>query len=242
MTSTTGAAPRGQLRLPGQAAAPEGPVDLTPMFVMHHAFRRDLTAFAAAAGATPAGDRATWQALERRWRRFAAILHHHHSGEDAHIWPLLLARTGAAGDREGTATLEAMAAEHDEIDPLLDACAAGLAHLAGEADDDARAALAVRLVAAREQVGRHLAHEERDALALVQRYLTPQDWARLDTLVSQGYPPREIPFTLAWVMAGLEGEGLRRASAMIGRPMTVVWQLGLRRWFERGERRAFRYV
>ena len=31
-----------QLQLPGQAAAPDGAVDLTPMFVMHHGFRRDL--------------------------------------------------------------------------------------------------------------------------------------------------------------------------------------------------------
>jgi hypothetical protein len=38
-----------QLMLPGQAAAPEGPVQAMPMYLMHHAFRRDLAAFAAAA-------------------------------------------------------------------------------------------------------------------------------------------------------------------------------------------------
>ena len=37
-----------QLRLPGQAAAPEGPVDMQTMYLMHHAFRRDLDSFAAA--------------------------------------------------------------------------------------------------------------------------------------------------------------------------------------------------
>ena len=36
-----------QLRLPGQTAAHEGPVDMHMMYVMHHAFRRDLAAFAA---------------------------------------------------------------------------------------------------------------------------------------------------------------------------------------------------
>ena len=32
----------GQLLLAGQAAAPDGPVDLTMMWAMHHGFRRDL--------------------------------------------------------------------------------------------------------------------------------------------------------------------------------------------------------
>ena len=42
-----------QLFLPGQAAAPEGPVQAMPMYLMHHAFRRDLAAFAAAVPLTP---------------------------------------------------------------------------------------------------------------------------------------------------------------------------------------------
>ena len=65
MTTTTTPAWPTQLLLPGQAAAPEGPVDMIMMYVMHHAFRRDLTAFAAAAAATPVDDQPTWQALNR---------------------------------------------------------------------------------------------------------------------------------------------------------------------------------
>jgi|GEM_PF-1648709 len=30
-----------QILLPGQAAAPDGPIDMAPMYLMHHAFRRD---------------------------------------------------------------------------------------------------------------------------------------------------------------------------------------------------------
>ena len=48
-TTTTGSASaRPPLRLPGQAAAPDGPVDMTMMYLSHHAFRRDLAAFAEA--------------------------------------------------------------------------------------------------------------------------------------------------------------------------------------------------
>ena len=68
MTTTQTTANVEQWRLPRQAAAPEGPVDVKMMYVMHHAFRRDLVMFAEAAAVTPADDREVWRALSRRWQ------------------------------------------------------------------------------------------------------------------------------------------------------------------------------
>ncbi|MCW2765721.1 MAG: hypothetical protein JWO11_1680, partial [Nocardioides sp.] len=159
--------------LPGQCAAPEGPVDLSTMYVMHHAFRRDLRWFAIAVPRTPLEDVGTWRATLRRWELFAESLHHHHRGEDTWLWPALMERA----DGNELVTLQAMEAEHDEIDPLLSACTSCLGRLAdGSATADERAALAVRLVAARESLGRHLAHEETDGLRIIQRHLTQEDW------------------------------------------------------------------
>ncbi|HEY0127495.1 MAG TPA: hemerythrin domain-containing protein [Blastococcus sp.] len=239
MTSTP---TQGQLMLPGQAAAPDGPVDLTPMFLMHHAFRRDLAAFVAAVRGTPVADRRTWRALDRRWQRFAAILHHHHSGEDAYIWPELVAAVEARGTPRDRATLDAMEAEHAEIDPLLEDCARGFATLAGRAEGIARAELAADLTRTRDKLAAHLGHEERDALALVQRFLTPADWARLDKQVGAGYPTRLIPFTLAWVMHDLPVEARPVAEEFLGKPAARLWSLVFRRPFERQERAAFRYA
>ena len=101
--STTTAHP-DQLLLPGQAAAPGGPADMTMMYVMHHAFRRDLGRFADAVAATPLDDRTTWKALAARWDRFFEILHHHHAAEDELIWPFLMERADATEQE----TLEAM--------------------------------------------------------------------------------------------------------------------------------------
>ena len=99
-------------------------------------------------------------------------MRHHHTVEDVALWPRLVERARAAGDEIAIATLAAMEAEQSEIDPMLGGCTDDLDRLAAEADDDARAAFEARIVAFRERLGRHLAHAETDAMALVQRYLT----------------------------------------------------------------------
>src|SRR6187431_2086740 len=86
-----------QICLPGQTHVAQGPHDQTGMYVMHHAFRRDLAAFASSVRATPLGDTDTWGSLGRRWARFAATLHHHHHAEDTYYWPVLLAAAEARG-------------------------------------------------------------------------------------------------------------------------------------------------
>jgi hypothetical protein len=227
-----------QLSLPGQTAAPEGPVDLHAMFVMHHAFRRDLAAFAAAAEATPATDREAWRRLQRRWELFSTVLHHHHSGEDAGLWPVLLERS----DEAGRATLEAMEAEHAEIDPLLAGCADGFDRMAQAADDDARRALAVRLVATRERLAEHLRHEETEALVLVQQHLTEQEWRDLEQEhFRSDLSPKELFTIVAWAAYGIGDQQRREVLEKTGLPFVVLWRLGRSR-FARSERRTFRYV
>ena len=80
-----------QISLPGQAHVAEGPHDQTGMYVMHHAFRRDLANVEAAVRQTPLHDAATWRALDRRWAKFGEVLHHHHGVEDVAFWPVLCA-------------------------------------------------------------------------------------------------------------------------------------------------------
>jgi len=227
-----------QLRLPGQAAAPDGPVDMQVMYVMHHAFRRDLAKFASAAQHTPVEDRTTWRLLASRWKVFAEVLHMHHSGEDAGLWPWLLGH-GTEADRS---TLEAMEAEHAEIDPLLAACAEGFERLADHADDDVRAALAVRLVATRDSLARHLAHEETDAIAILQRLMSPEEWLALDEEFFKSHlTPRLAMALVPWAAYGVPRDVLDRVFAESGLGFKLVWLVTRRRFAVR-EARAFRYA
>jgi hypothetical protein len=227
-----------QIRLPGQTAAHPGPVDMSMMYVMHHAFRRDLTAFAAAAGATPVTDRESWRALSERWDLFAFALHHHHTGEDTGLWPLLLERT----DAEGRAVLEAMEAEHDEIDPILEACGAGFDRLAGHADEDSRHALSGRLGAARERLGDHLRHEETDAIALVQQLLTQEEWEALEKEhFAKDVRLADVFALVPWVLHEVPGPIRRDLFAKTGAAHRLMWRMAKPR-FDRREAIAFRHL
>jgi hemerythrin-like domain-containing protein len=195
-----------QLMLPGQAAAPEGPVDIAPMYLMHHAFRRDLDAFAAVVPTVAVSDRARWAAIARRFDFFGTVLHKHHSGEDRAMWPLL-AEKGA-----DPAVLDALEAEHAGIDPLLASVGEDLRTLAsGTGDAATRDRLADTTVRLRDGLKAHLAHEERDGMALVQKHFAQDDWDRLDREEFQkDYTPREIPAVAGWVANGLSDDALRR--------------------------------
>jgi hemerythrin HHE cation binding domain-containing protein len=227
-----------QLFLPRQVAAPEGPVDMAMMYVAHHGFRRDLEAFCAAVRATPASDRATWRALLRRWELFSIALHHHHSGEDAWLWPVLIERA-APSEKQ---LLVAMENEHAEIDPALDACTSGLRRLAGTADEDARAALVVHLSATKEALYRHLAHEETETMALLQRVLAPAEWQEMNHKFERSFTPRQLAWAVPWIVTELPDEVRDALFAQPGAaPLKVVYLL-FRGKFARLQREAFRHV
>jgi hemerythrin-like domain-containing protein len=232
MAATAPSTP-SQLMFPGQAAAPDGPIDLAGMYLMHRCFRRDLELFAEAVPAFAVNDRARWQRLVTRFGLFASVLHKHHHGEDIGLWPLLAER-GADG-----AVLDQLEAEHAVIDPLLASCTADLAAMAdGTGDAATRARLAATTARLREALVAHLGHEERDGMALVQQHLTPEDWTRLDKEVfSKEYRPRDIPAVLGWLTPGLtDEEALRMPGA---NRLFLPFARWMARRFERRETRLF---
>ena len=238
MTQTTTS---HQLSLPNQEWVAEGPHSLAGMYVMHHAFRRDLTDFVAAVRNTPVGHAAVWSALLRRWDFFAEVLHHHHQIEDDHIWPVLVTRATAEQRLDDVATLEAMEAEHQVIDPSLAACRAGFVAMTQTPSADRRNALDIHVTALHEALTTHLAHEERGALPLVQRTMTATEWATSEAAARRAYPMRMMPALLPWCRSGLPEAVLPEVRAEMGAGNLLAARLLLPR-FTRRERLAFLYV
>lgn len=230
-----------QLSLPNQEWVAEGPHSMAGMYVMHHGFRRDLANFRAAVRNTPVGHAEVWTALAGRWDFFAEILHHHHQIEDDHIWPVLVARATAEHRLDDVATLEAMEAEHEVIDPSLAACGAGFVAMTKQPSADQRNALDIHVTALHEALTTHLAHEERGALPLVQRTMTVAEWATSEGAARRAYGLRLMPTLLPWCRFGLPEALLPAVRAEVGAANLVAAQLFMPR-FARRDRLAFRYA
>ena len=227
--------------LPGSECAPPGPLDLTNMHVMHHAFRRDLAAFVAAAERTPVDDAEVWRALAERWQRFATTLHHHHVIEDDGIWPAVVEAADAAGDARPRTVLAALEAEHEVLDPALDGCAQAFARMAAAPSAAARADLADRVVALRRTLLAHLLHEETEGLPLVQRWVSAQAWAASEERAKGEFGLRDVAFALPWVVQGLPPDFRAQMEAMAGAPFRLLLRL-VEPGFLRRERVAFRHA
>jgi hemerythrin-like domain-containing protein len=157
---------RGAMSSPGTG----NQLDMTMMFAIHEALRRDLERIAqaaAVAGDDPAGLHVT----HFGWQLFKEFLTLHHTTEDAVLWPRM--RELVAGRADDLELLDAMEQEHGRIDPLIEAVDAALAD--HEHGHDRLGDVADALVT---EVGGHLDHEEQDALPLVSRVLPAEDWDR----------------------------------------------------------------
>ena len=98
------------------------------------------------------------------------------------LWPQLLDVVDAAG----RAALEAMEAEHELIDPLLEACAAGFAAMARTPDAAVRDPAGRHRGGARDTLSEHMRHEETGALPLVQELLAAEGWERVEKAAGSG--------------------------------------------------------
>jgi iron-sulfur cluster repair protein YtfE (RIC family) len=184
--------------VPSTPHVPGASVDLTMMYAFHDGLRRDGLIIAKAAAVT-GDDPARLTAAAFGWDLFKRLLTIHHKAEDDVLWPLLIENLdGRADDLE---MLRAMEAEHDRIDPLIAAIDAALADEQG-----GHAGLADAVDAFVTELNAHLAHEEKDALPLIDAKLPPAAWAKFaDTQrdeIGRGLAPSYVP----WVFDGATPE------------------------------------
>jgi hemerythrin-like domain-containing protein len=238
---TTSTGQRSQLTLPRQSHTAEGPHDQTGMYVMHHALRRDCEHFMAAVQNTPVSEHDVWTALEQRWGRFADALHHHHTAEDESLWPVLKQHAEQSGSQEDLQLLADMAAEHGRIDPALKACREAFAAMREHPCEDHRNELETRLAEASKGLLEHLAHEEGQALPMLQRTLSVEENKSFEKAVERSYPLKMVPFLLPWTMDEVPEEAIAWLLSTTPPGYGLMLRL-LRPRYRRGKQRAFRYA
>ena len=204
-------------KLPGSDAARygTGEADLTIMLGTHAAFRRDLVRLARAAAFADLPDPARRASVRAGWETFKRQLHLHHTAEDAIVWPAL--RQRLAHSEHAQSVLDAMEAEHAQIDPLLAAVDDAFAEPDRGMLGDAVGALTTELTG-------HLGHEERDGLPLIGVALTAAEWRGIGFRIARRSGLSDAGEMFAWIADGADPD---RAAAAIGTlppPARLIYQ------------------
>lgn len=163
---------------------------------MHAAFQRELQRIIRAVAALDLSDQAAIGGLQRRFRFFADTLHTHHVGEDKFLWPVALEQATPAEQ----AVLRSMAAEHDALAVALDQARAGVAELSPGSDISA---IQAHLDDLANVLSGHCAHEERDAVPVVAKYVSPEDFTKL---MEHARSAEDSDLVLPWVCDGAPQE------------------------------------
>ncbi|MEP9364344.1 hemerythrin domain-containing protein [Nocardioides sp. CN2-186] len=179
---------------------PDQGVDIRDMIVVHTALLREFRLAPDAVRRATPGSRALVRDVTAHLRLLCALMHHHHTGEDELLWPVLGPRLT---DAERT-LLEVAEAQHAGIDQSLHRVDQALtAWTAGPAEAEA-AELVDALGQLHVLLREHLEAEERHLLPLAAAHLTEEEWHRIGEAGAAGVPKRDL--LLVFGMFAYEGD------------------------------------
>ena len=146
-------------------------IDMRDMIAVHDAFRVEFSALPAMVLAVAPGDTSRSAVVGRHATLMLRVLHGHHGGEDALVWPVMRERAPEAA--ELISTLEA---QHHSMDPLLERAHELADGWTVSADAASGASLAAVLDELHVVVAEHLALEESQFVPVAARYLSHDEW------------------------------------------------------------------
>jgi hypothetical protein len=167
--------------------------------IFHAAIRRDLERAIGSLGVSRKPTPAQRAALAEHVVLVLDLLHHHHTGEDTGLWPLVRRRAPDLGLQ-----LDAMEAEHASVaGAIVSTRTAARQYLTTEDPSAAR-----RLREALGELGRvllpHLDHEETEVMPRVMRALTQREWSVLSRRELRNWRSLALAGTgLIWMADGL---------------------------------------
>ncbi len=178
------------------------PADTRMMGIVHSALRRDLVRLRLVLGTPAAQEPKRRTALAEHAIWLMDFLHHHHTGEDEGLYPLVVRR-----NPDAAALCERMDADHDTITPAMDGVrAAAQRHLAHPASADF--ALLAALTALEEPLVPHLAREELEMMPVVSDSISHAEWVEWHESMVHG-SMSALAFEGHWLIDGLDEESIQ---------------------------------
>jgi Hemerythrin HHE cation binding domain len=196
----------------------EGMADVRDTYMVHTMFRRELGLAPGLIRGVAEGDTDRSETAGSHLDLLCRTLHAHHGGEDAILWPLLLAR----GGRDASDIVPVMEAQHEALDatiasvasllPLWRTTARGSQGLAGIFDG-----LLTILT-------EHMTTEERQVLPLAEKHITASEWEQVGAhgRDADTFSKKELFVGFGMVMYEAEPEVIKSVLAAVPLPVRYL--------------------
>jgi hemerythrin-like domain-containing protein len=183
--------------------------DAHDMFAAHTMFRREFGLMPGLIRAVAAGDMQRSALVADHVTMVSGVLNHHHSGEDAYVWPRLRERC----PEECASLTDVMEDQHHAIhNGLLQVAQAGQAWR-DSACADARHTLADAIDRLLPVMNEHLALEEERVVPLIEKYVTQSEYARVAQEQGAEVLPDKLPVVFGMFMYEAEPAAIDLAVA-----------------------------
>jgi hemerythrin-like domain-containing protein len=189
--------------------------DTSHMPKVHTMSRRELALLPALVRSVPATDEERAEVVADHIMLLSQVLHHHHSGENAVLWPLLLARA----PREIDPVVHLAEGHHRAIDELLTRIEVLLGTWTSGAAAEDGEALARALERLAVTAYEHMGVEERLVLPVAGRHVFASEWEAMVASEAATVPPEIGPVLAGMLMYVLPG---RRAAGTA--PPSPTWR------------------
>jgi hemerythrin-like domain-containing protein len=184
--------------------------DRREMLIVHDVFRREFGLMPGLIAAVTVSDRARAEVVGDHIDALTTLLHHHHQGEDAYVWPLLADRCA-----DSLAALESMHHQHEQLAAHLDVVNAALGVWRVDPTIDSGDRLVVALDRMLPSLQRHLDDEERYVVPLMEQHITAAEWDDIVAKGSADADPAGLPLGFGMLMYEGDPEVVERALAAV---------------------------
>ncbi len=168
----------------------------TIVYLIHEAFRRDLTRLSSALRATGVDEHRARQ-LGAHWAFIEDQLHHHHEVEDASLWPLV--RPKLSGREDELGVLAEMEVEHRELLPQCAAIGQGFTSLVEQPSAQSGSDLAGRIDQLGSELGSHLDNEEQRCFPVIDQALTLEEFQSFGKATAKAVGMRGSAKFFPWI-------------------------------------------
>lgn len=208
------------------SAPPAAPARTEEMAVVHRVFRRGFSMVAELVRRTPPGATERSGPIATHVEFLLNGVHHHHTGEDENIWPLLLER--AAPEAELINRMEAQHAAVSERSDRVRSLVGGYRESATGAEPLAQAIekYAGALV-------EHLDDEEAHVVPLIRAHVTAEEWERFGQQTFEKFTDAEKLTATGTLEEVATTEEASWFTGGLPVPIRMMWRLAGRRSYAR---------